>query len=181
MHQIGWRRSSWIAAIAIAALLVAVPSQLHAQRRSRATLFEDIVLPPRFRPDPLFLDGISGGTFEIAAMSDREDTETGSCVGFVQQTPDHRLELTAEFASLHLQVFSSDDTTLLVRGPGGSWCNDDFEGKNPGIAGKWLAGTYEIWVGSYHRDEYHPYTIQISQIQLPDPGAFPPNIYRYPR
>jgi len=50
-----------------------------------------------------------------------------------------------------------------VRGPGGSWCNDDYEGKNPGIVGQWLSGTYDIWVGSPQKNKYIPYIIRISQ------------------
>lgn len=58
---------------------------------------------------------------------------------------------------------SPKDTTIIVRGPGGIWCNDDFKGKNPGIAGQWLPGTYSIWVGSYDQTKYHPYVLRITE------------------
>jgi hypothetical protein len=51
----------------------------------------------------------------------------------------------------------------VVRGPGGTWCNDDYTNMNPGIAGQWLSGTYQIWVGSYQEDQYYPYVIRISE------------------
>jgi hypothetical protein len=69
------------------------------------------------------------------------------------------------FNYLRLQVQSSEDTTLVIRGPGGTWCNDDYTDMNPGIAGQWLSGTYHIWVGSYERENYHPYVIRISETQ----------------
>ncbi|HEY9646374.1 MAG TPA: hypothetical protein V6C88_08405, partial [Chroococcidiopsis sp.] len=61
-----------------------------------------------------------------------------------------------------LQVQSTGDTMLVVRGPGGTWCNDSYNGQNPGIAGQWFSGTYEIWVGSPSNDAYYPYIIRIS-------------------
>ena len=45
----------------------------------------------------------------------------GSFVGFVDKEPDHVLTLTAFFNYLSIQVESTADTTLLIRGPGGSW------------------------------------------------------------
>lgn len=75
------------------------------------------------------------------------------------------MELTQFFNYLSLQVQSTEDTTLIIRGPGGTWCNDDSAGKNPGIAGQWLSGSYEVWVGSYQRNTYHPYVIRISEVR----------------
>jgi len=36
----------------------------------------------------------------------------------------------SDFSTPQPQVQSPQDTTIIVRGPGGSWCNDDSEGKN---------------------------------------------------
>jgi hypothetical protein len=33
---------------------------------------------------------------------------------------------------------------------------------NPNIEGQWLSGKYEIWVGSYKTNAYHPYVISIT-------------------
>jgi hypothetical protein len=52
---------------------------------------------------------------------------------------------------------------MSVKGPGGTWCNDDFDGKNPGIVGEWLPGTYQIWIGSYKENESLPYTLKITE------------------
>lgn len=126
------------------------------------TIFENVTLSPGFSPDPTTVHGISGGAVVASEMSARTETLTGACVGFIDEQPDHRMLLTEYFNYLSLQVESSEDTTLVVRGPGGTWCNDDYLGPNPAIAGQWLSGTYEIWVGSYSPDAYHPYVIRIT-------------------
>lgn len=116
--------------------------------------------------------GISGGAVPAETIAGRQETPTGPCVGYMDEQPDHIVELTAFFNYLSLQVQSPEDTTLTISGPGGSWCNDDARGENPGIAGQWLAGTYRVWVGSYEKDQYHPYIIRISEVQLLNPGPF---------
>lgn len=133
-------------------------------------IFENITISPRFSPDPIIIRGISGGSTPAARIAGRNQSITGPCVGLVDEQPDHRLELTAFFNYLSLQVESTQDTTLVIRGPGGTWCNDDFEGnKNPGIVGQWQKGIYEVWVGSYTSEQYHPYTIRISGAPLLNP------------
>jgi hypothetical protein len=127
------------------------------------TIFENVTLnPTRFSPDPTTVRGISGGEMSASDVATRAETATGACIGFVDQQPDHTIVLSGVFNYLNLQVESPEDTTLIVRGPGGTWCNDDYTGKNPGIAGQWLSGTYEIWVGSYRQNEYSPYVIRMT-------------------
>ncbi|HEY9658232.1 MAG TPA: hypothetical protein V6C65_07255, partial [Allocoleopsis sp.] len=128
-----------------------------------STIFENITLNPNFTPDPTTVRGISGGNAAAADLAGRAETATGACNGFVDQQPDHTMVLTQYFQYLSLQVQSPDDTTLIVKGPGGTWCNDDYTGQNPGIAGQWLSGTYQIWVGSYAQDKYSPYVIRITE------------------
>ena len=98
-------------------------------------------------------------------VAGRQDTPTGPCVGFMDEAPDHTLVLTSFFNYLSLVVESPQDTTLVISGPGGTWCNDDFQGKNPGIAGQWQAGTYRVWVGSYDTNNYNPYLIRLSKVR----------------
>jgi hypothetical protein len=83
----------------------------------------------------------------------------------VDETPDHTIKLNSNFDYLKLQVQSPQDTTIVVKGPGGTWCNDDVNGKNPGISGEWLPGNYQVWVGSYEKDKYFPYTLQITEVK----------------
>lgn len=126
-------------------------------------LFENVTIAPNFSPNPLTVKGISGGSVSGEKVAGRSETVNGPCVGFVDDKPAHTLVLTSFFNDLSLQVQSPQDTTIIVRGPGGSWCNDDSEGKNAGIAGQWLAGTYSIWVGSYGQAKYHPYLLRITE------------------
>ena len=126
-------------------------------------IFEDVNLYPKSPQNQMIIRGLSGGPISAKETTGRENTVTGPCVGFIDREPDHRLILNGFFQSLKLEVKSSEDTTLVIRGPGGSWCNDDFEGKNPGIIGQWFSGTYEIWIGSYQRNKYYPYVIQITK------------------
>ncbi|GGA53800.1 hypothetical protein [Okeania sp. KiyG1] len=126
-------------------------------------IFEDVNLYPKSPQNRMIIRGLSGGPVSAKETTGRNDTVTGPCVGFIDRKPDHRLILNGFFQSLKLEVKSSEDTTLVIRGPGGSWCNDDFEGKNPGIMGQWFSGTYEVWVGSYQRNKYYPYVIKITK------------------
>jgi hypothetical protein len=138
---------------------------LPAIAQSPTTIFENATLSPSFTPDPTMVRGISGGDVSASQVTGKAETATGPCNGFVDAPPDHTIVLTQYFNYLSLQVQSTDDTTLVIRGPGGTWCNDDYSGKNPGIAGKWLSGTYEIWVGSYQKNKYFPYVMRITELQ----------------
>lgn len=128
-------------------------------------MFQNVKLSPAFSPNPMEIQGISGGSTPANQVAGRSDTPTGSCVGFVTDQPGHTLVLTAFFNYLNLQVRSPHDTTLVIQGPGGTWCNDDFYGKNPGISGQWLPGTYKVWVGSYEKKQLHPYVIRLNKVQ----------------
>lgn len=161
-----WRRLGWGAIGVIGTVMLSLPGM--AQFPPTAPIFEQVTLSPGldFIDDPIVLEGISGGSIPARQVAGRLDTPTGACLGFVERAPDHVLTLTDFFDYLSLRVSSPEDTMLVVRGPGGSWCNDDYAGStNPGLAGQWLAGTYEVWVGSYHDRAYHPYQIQLSQIR----------------
>ncbi|VXD24385.1 conserved exported hypothetical protein [Planktothrix serta PCC 8927] len=144
-----------------------LPRSVQAQPFDSAStpMFENITLNPKFSPNPLLIRGLSGGPALAQDTAGREDTQTGTCMGYVDQQPDHTLILTSFFDYLKLQVQSSEDTVLVIRGPGGSWCSDDSKDMNPSIEGQWLSGKYEIWVGSYKPNTYHPYIIQITDKQ----------------
>lgn len=133
------------------------------KKASFVRMFEDIAIAPNFSPKAIELRGISGGTVETQKTSGRKSTETGDCIGFIDSAPDHKITLTKPFRYLKLQVKSSGDTILLVRGPGGSWCSDDVSDRNPEISGDWLEGTYEVWVGSYEENTSFPYLLQVTE------------------
>lgn len=163
---------SWVGATATAIVVSGLISITSAKAQSNQPqpIFENVRIGSKFAPDPLIIRGISGGSVPARSVAGRGETPTGACVGYVDEQPDHTVELTSFFNYLSLQVQSPEDTTLIVRGPGGSWCNDDAQGKNPGIAGQWQPGTYRVWIGSYEKDQYHPYVIRMSEVQLLNPG-----------
>jgi len=143
-----------------------------AQPVQSQTIFENVRIGSKFSPDPTIIRGISGGSVPATSVADRKETPTGPCVGFVDEPPDHTIVLTNFFNYLSLVVESPQDTTIVISGPGGTWCNDDYQGKNPGVGGQWLAGTYRVWVGSYEQNNYLPYKLRISQVQLLNPGPY---------
>ncbi|MEL6222797.1 MAG: hypothetical protein AAFQ57_06260 [Cyanobacteria bacterium J06626_14] len=164
--------NSLLAAAAIATLPMLTLAEAGSAQSvifgSSPRLFEDVVLTPTLVSDTTTVRGISGGPLAASQIAGREETVTGGCLGFVDTEPDHRITLTDFFDYLELEIQSPEDTTLVVRGPGGSWCSDDVYGFNPAIAGQWFSGTYDIWIGSYNSGTYHPYVIRISEIA---PGA----------
>jgi hypothetical protein len=137
-------------------------AQIFPSKKSSLKLFENATIVPG--KTPIVLRGISGGTVETQARSQVAKTETGDCIGFIDSEPDHEITLTQQFNFLRLGIKSSGDTVLLLKGPGGTWCNDDSTDRNPSIAGQWLGGTYQIWVGSYERNQSYPYVLEISEI-----------------
>ncbi|NWF62453.1 MAG: hypothetical protein HXY43_25240 [Fischerella sp.] len=157
----GINLSFLIATLAIALVMNAVA---HAEE-TPPPIFGDISIGLKFVPDPLQVRGMSGGSLPGNQVVNKTETPTGQCAGFVDEKPDHTLQLTTKFDYLKVLVDSPEDTTLIISGPGGTWCNDDFNGKNPGIVGEWLPGTYQLWVGSYHKDKYFPYTLQITEVK----------------
>lgn len=121
-----------------------------------------ITLENQVDPDPLIVRGISGGEVEATDLVDTEGTTTGFCNGFVNNRPNHVLVLKSFFEFLKIEVDSSTDTTIVVEGPGGVWCNDDSDDANPAIEGQWQPGRYKIWIGSYQEDINYDYQIRIT-------------------
>lgn len=135
-------------------------AEVQAERHQN---LQNISVSPGFSPTPIRVQSVGGGSASLSQIAGRQETPNGPCVGFTDAKPNHNLVLNSSFNYLSIQVESREDTTLLVRGPGGIWCNDDFRGKNPGLAGQWLPGTYEIWIGCYGKDKQAPYTLRISE------------------
>lgn len=149
----------------IVTLLITSVINTVADAQEAPPIFGDVTIKGRVSPDPLIVRGMSGGSTPGNKVAGRTETPTGPCTGYVDETPDHTLKLVTDFNYLKLQVQSPQDTIIIIKGPGGTWCNDDFDGKNPGIVGEWLKGAYQIWVGSYKQGEYFPYTLQITEVK----------------
>jgi hypothetical protein len=125
-----------------------------------AANFETITLATGFLPDPQNLTGTSGGALQANPLG---ITGTGPCTGHIYQTPDHIMTLTTRFEFMRIDVVSVGDTTLVIRGPEGWWCNDDTIALNPRVSGPWIPGMYRIWVGSWNPGQAHSYTITFSE------------------
>lgn len=127
-----------------------------------AEVSNEIVIDRNDLARPRIIKGISGGKIPVREIARTENTATGYCDGFVKSRPNHALKLESFFEFLRLEVESNADTTILVRGPGGVWCNDDATNANPMIEGQWQSGLYQVWVGSYQADVEHNYQIKIT-------------------
>ena len=111
---------------------------------------------------PIVLSGNTGGNLQAVEVSQTKSTRTGYCDGYVSPQPNHLLELESFFESLKLEVESTADTTLLIEGNGGVWCNDDSGSANPMIEGQWQQGQYKVWIGSYQPDTSNSYQIKVT-------------------
>jgi hypothetical protein len=121
----------------------------------------EILLNRGFAPNPMQITGNSGGEIPVTRVVVQKRTPTGLCLGYISPQPNHILTLETFFNYLAITVDSLQDTTLIVQGPGGIWCNDDTQGHNPAIAGQWQPGSYHIWVGSYAMTQADDYTLLI--------------------
>ena len=124
---------------------------------------KNITIDRGITPNPLLVDGVSGGSLAALEVVRTEQTATGFCDGFVNRQPNHILTLKNYFDFLRIEVDSPADTTIVVQGPGGIWCNDDANSTNPIIEGEWQPGVYKIWIGSYQENSVNNYRIRISE------------------
>ncbi|MGF1590002.1 MAG: hypothetical protein ACFCU7_12290 [Pleurocapsa sp.] len=123
---------------------------------------DGIAINPKTISQPLMIKGTSGGTVKAREITQTENTPTGYCDGYVRSQPNHFLKLETFLEFMRLEVESAADTTVLVKGPGGVWCNDDAGTVNPMIEGQWQQGLYRVWVGSYRANTHHNYQIKIT-------------------
>lgn len=114
-----------------------------------------------FKPNPTVLNGQGGGSRPAAEVVGVERTSTGPCLGYIRDRADEQVTLENDFDDLSIWVESRHDTTLIIKGPGGVWCNDDSRDHNPEISGEWLTGDYQIWVGAYQSGNTPEYWLYI--------------------
>ena len=150
------RKISFISAMSVLVSFLSLP--VGAQHIATNTTLES-----QFTPNPLILEGMSGGELKATEVVQTEETATGYCDGYVNRQPNHILVLQNFFEFLKIEVESNNDTTILVQGPGGVWCNDDAYNTNPVIEGEWQEGRYQIWIGSYEANSSKNYQIKISE------------------
>ena len=132
-------------------------SEINPEGGSSSSGAPDLSLDPRygtvrldggFLPDPHTVSVRAGGSIEV---------DVGSCsYGYVANAPDVDFYYTASGGrDLYIYVEGSEDTTLLINRPDGTWtCDDDgHTGNNPLVVfQKAEGGLYDIWVGTYGDD-----------------------------
>ncbi|MEH2320500.1 hypothetical protein [Nostoc sp.] len=111
----------------------------------------EIKINRNFQPDPLILNGKSGGTVK-------------SNCGNITTEPNQVIQVTESLPYLRLTVESQGKPTLLIDGPGGRFCvlADSYSGGKSEQSGYWQAGKYSLYVGELSKREYS-YTLSISQ------------------
>ena len=112
-------------------------------------------------------EGRSGGSTDAAAHGPE-------CVGMIADNPDH-IATVEGTVNAKFAVTAEADTTLVILGPGGPYCNDDgAEGLNPDLTAQLAAGEYQVFVGNYDSDEGAvPYTLTVTFV-APEPPPAPP-------
>ena len=123
------------------------------------TMSQEVLKPiaPRFTPDPQVYDGKAGGDQPLQAIA--TDKANGQCQGLANVTPNHTLTVLKNFGFLSLSVAGDRELSLLVKGPDGTYCRN---GKKPELTGAWMAGKYEIWIGTANGDRT-TYQLSISE------------------
>ncbi len=125
----------------------ALASDVNTSDFPAEALYDNVSLVTGFAPDPYLVSVVAGGD---SAASD----ELGAaCAGNVtSKQPDVVLNYTAGANSgLYLYAEAAGDTTLILLGPDGWYCDDDSHGDlNPGVSlERPLSGDYLIWVGTF--------------------------------
>lgn len=107
------------------------------------------------------LSGVAGGSVRATRFGNTAD---GFCTGWIGSSPNHTLTLERDFERLTVSVEAPSDTTLVVLGPTGTRCNDDDgSSPNPRISGRFAAGEYRVYVGSYAEGQSIRYTLSIRE------------------
>ena len=118
-----------------------------------------------FTPDPHTVTISAGGSVDVSSAQYGNE-----CNGYASSAPDYQLNWSGDTASLQLYFVAAnitDDATLIVNNPDGTWlCNDDSETSlNPGVTiSNPGAGRYDIWVGSYAQGEFISGDLNITEL-----------------
>lgn len=112
---------------------------------------EVVQITPNQQPDPLVVNGTSGGK------------QASNC-GKIAEQPSQVIKVTKALPYLRLTVESEGKPTLLIDGPGGKFCvlADSYSGGKPEISGFWQEGIYSLYVGDLSQGQYN-YRLSISQ------------------
>jgi hypothetical protein len=72
----------------------------------------------------------------------------GTCNGYITSIPTFTLEV-IDYTTVSVEALAAGDLTMVLTGPGGTFCNDDFNGLNPGLSQSLMPGSYQVWIGEY--------------------------------
>ncbi len=89
-------------------------------------------------------------TIQVWGTTQSSETHGSGCfAGYLPSEP--QLTFTVETPTEARAVATSvgNDLTMVIVGPGGPYCNDDFDGLNPGFQQTWQPGEYTAYVGTY--------------------------------
>jgi hypothetical protein len=129
--------------------------------------FESLILAPGFPASQGVVSGFTGGSISLPAITTARDRHNELCLGFGDPTPDHIMELRANFPRLTVETNSRGaDTTLIIRGPDNTfWCGDDTElSWDARITDtNWPPGTYQIWVGTKEMGVRRRYRLSVRE------------------
>jgi hypothetical protein len=129
--------------------------------------FGTLTLSPGFAPRQGIVNGYTGGSFSLSAMSNR-DRDKKACIGFGDPNPDHILVLEKDFDKLTILINSGGkDTTVFIKGPdnGTIRCGDDTgRSKDASVSDRnWEKGTYQLWIGTFNPGIKHSYTLKVEE------------------
>jgi hypothetical protein len=115
-------------------------------------------------PVSRLIPGVAGGPIRGSALA-------SSCRGYYPVAPQYVLRLTT-IQRLRLTTLGSNDLTMAVRDPSGTFrCDDDGgEGSNPLLDLTLPPGSYPVWIGTYRQRFTAGFSLQL---QSGDPGAMP--------
>ena len=146
MNRIALRRAA-AQSIALGAALVA--------GLATASDYRNFSIGAGFTPDPQTGTGTTGGA------RDASQAFGGQCSGSVDTTPDHVITVTSA-VNLKLYTTSTTDSTLVLRGPSGTFCDDDSRGElDAEINAILRPGRYEVYVG--HLGQTGQYTLTLTE------------------
>ncbi len=113
-----------------------------------------LTIGPGFTPDPLRATGTTGGATQASRFGPQ-------CAGAIHSAPDHTLRVTGP-VDVRMSTTSSTDSTLVVVGPAGVFCDDDGgEMLDARLDARLTPGEYAVYVG--HIERAGSYTLSITE------------------
>lgn len=118
-------------------------------------------------PRALRVQGVAG--YDEPSMAAFGD----ACIaGQVPRQPQHTFRVASTTDISFLVRGGDDDLSLVITGPGGPYCNDDYDGLDPGFRLELEPGEYAVYVGTYGDQPIDPtpdYTLNIRKPGTEEP------------